>query len=225
MNNILLIWDIDGTLICSEDITKKTIEQTFDGMFGIKNVCENLTLSGKTDTMIYREICDNQGIEEDCYDKLFEKYCKILDENIAIADAIYTTPGIPTLFELLQKEGIINVLGTGNIEKSARMKLSSVGLNNLFKTGGFGDKEDSRDNIIKKAIQNAKDFYKTEIAQENIYVIGDTPRDIGCAKANNVKSIAVATGNYSVEELKEYSPDFCFSDLRNKEDFLEAIGV
>lgn len=131
---------------------------------------------------------------------------------------------LPGVNEILEKtsdrQNIFHILGTGNCERGARLKLSHLELNKYFKIGGFGDEDLQRWQIIKSAINEAEAFYSIDFSSKQTYVIGDTPLDIECGKILGIKSVAVATGGYSYDELKSYEPDYIFQSFEAFEEFL-----
>ena len=75
----------------------------------------------------------------------------------------------------------------------------------------------------EKAIKKAEDYYTIAFEKENVYVIGDTPRDIECGKILKIKSVAVATGGYSYNDLLKYDPDYIFNNFEVFEEFLDIL--
>ncbi|MGE5327940.1 MAG: HAD family hydrolase [Deltaproteobacteria bacterium] len=226
MNNVLLMWDVDGTLIRSEGLGKRAFEYAFEILTGIKNACSGINLGGKVDIGIYKEMCEAFNVKAVEDEEFIKVYTRALEEIVKDKCTMKINPNIVFLLETLEsKKGVYNVLGTGNIEKGARLKLSPVDLNKYFKTGGFGDNETERWRIIKGGIRKSEELFGVKFENENIFVIGDTPRDIECAKKVGVRSIAVATGNFSEAELKESKPDFVFKDLSDTEQVLGSIGI
>lgn len=225
MNKKLFIWDVDGTLIKSQGVGKKALEDAFEIMTGIKDSCKDIRLGGKTDTLILYEMCELFNVDKSIYEEYFETYCRMLKDIVKGDCSIRTVPNIPYILEIIKEKGGFNILGTGNIENGARLKLLPADLNKHFDTGGFGDREPERWKIIKNGIERAESFYSLNFEKEDIYVIGDTPRDIECARTVGVKSIAVATGYYSRDELEKYDADFLFEDLSSTGSVLEAVGL
>ncbi len=112
-------------------------------------------------------------------------------------------------------------LVTGNMEDIAWLKLDKVGLKNYFQFGGFGDDAMERISLVRQAIDEAEKFYG-RLNRENIFVIGDTPRDIVSGQKSGVKTIAVATGDFSLHELQMMQPDFV---LENLEDTTRLMNI
>ena len=142
----------------------------------------------------------------------FNKVVK--DENITVLD------GVPELLEELKRNNVLIGLLTGNLEHIARAKLTRVGLNDYFKLGGFGSDDIDRANLVKIAISRAKEKFNFN---GSVFLVGDAPKDMEAGKQAGVKNIGVATGKYSMEQLKAAGANFTIPNLENKEEFLEIL--
>jgi phosphoglycolate phosphatase len=210
----LLIWDIDGTLLQGKGIGKKAFNKVFYKLHNVKNAFDKIPMAGMVDSVILSTVYDLNNIKERDYANFFNEYCYYLSESISEHKNSIAAPGIKKLMEFLKNyKNVYNILGTGNIELGARIKLTRDNLNRYFRIGIFGDEPFERWQLIKNAVENAKAFFDSSFNNEHIYVIGDTPHDIEAAKTIKVKSIAVATGPFSTTELKEYKPDYLVNDF------------
>lgn len=123
-------------------------------------------------------------------------------------------PGVIDLLNYLTRQQDTQIgLLTGNIEKGARVKLGSLGLNEFFPFGAFGSDHEDRNRLLPIAVQKMRDHTGDETAYENCIVIGDTPRDVQCAKPYGAVTVAVATGRYGLQALQETKADYVFEDL------------
>ena len=109
-------------------------------------------------------------------------------------------------------EALLGLL-TGNIEEVAWIKLGRVELDGPFWVGAFGDQALNRSELPGVAIQNAASVSGHTFEGKDVVIVGDTPNDVLCGRHLNVKTVAVATGEFSREELAEYEPDYLFDDL------------
>ena len=105
----------------------------------------------------------------------------------------------------------------------ARVKLQHYGLSQYFPFGGFGDRYVDRDDVARKALAASKAYTQLDLSPEQMWVIGDTPLDIRCARAIGAKAAAVATGWHSLELLREAEPDLLLEDLRQFDSMLEQL--
>lgn len=224
MKNILLIWDIDGTLIDSKGLGRRAMDEAFLHLFNIKEGFKDVSMAGRLDSQIIKRAFEINEIIDMKFDRFLDTYEEMLKKELKHNTSSRVLPGITEILESASnQENLFHVLGTGNCARGARLKLSHLGLDKYFKIGGFGDEDVQRWEIIKKAINKAENFYKIDFSIKNIYVIGDTPLDIECGKILGIKSVAVATGGYSYKELEECEPDFIFQSFGAFEEFLSIL--
>ncbi len=222
----LFIWDIDGTLIKGCDIGRKSMDMAFFDMYGIKNAFDGIDMAGRVDSNILRDAYELHNICNRDSSTYFNRYAIRLDDEFKKLDFSIEVPGILQLLNILSNiPDFFSVLGTGNTEKAARIKLAYHNMNNYFPTGGFGDKEQERWQVIQESIENSKNFFNTNFTNDNIYVIGDTPRDIECGRKLGVKTVAVATGYFSYSQLKTYSADYLLESFSIPEDFFKNLNL
>ena len=100
-------------------------------------------------------------------------------------------------------------------------KLTHYDLIQYFPDGAFAEDAGDRSAIARRALELAKQI--GAVADEGVFVIGDTPHDIECAKAIDARTIAVATGGYTIEELRAYHPWRVFHELPPAEEFVRLI--
>jgi phosphoglycolate phosphatase-like HAD superfamily hydrolase len=123
-------------------------------------------------------------------------------------------PGLPRLLDALAaRPDVFLGLLTGNVALGAQLKLEAFGLWHYFRCGAYGSDSGDRNTLVPVAQARACALSGRDFLPSQILVIGDTPRDIACARAHGAQVMAVATGSYSVEELQQYAPDYCFADL------------
>lgn len=224
MNN-LLIWDIDGTLIQGRGIGRRAMEKVFLSLYGIENGLSGIEMAGMLDSIIIENAFVLHNLKNKDRSEFFDTYCELLQEETDNLQYEIKAPGILELLEALQnKDGYYHVLGTGNIERGARIKLSKDNLNRFFPTGGFGDEPMERWQVIEKAIHNSQDFFGMEFKPQNIYVIGDTPKDMACGLKLGIKTIGTATGPYSTEQLLECGAQVAFADLTDIKEFTNVFS-
>jgi phosphoglycolate phosphatase len=210
----LILFDIDGTLIDTGGAGSRSLKLALKELFSIENAFQGISMAGKTDTEIIREGLIKHGISMDGnINTVVEAYLKNLRKEI-LNDRKHVKPGV---YKLLKELGILkNVaigLLTGNLEKGARIKLEPFGLNEYFPSGAFGSDHDDRNKLLPIAVKRLENLYQRKIEIDNCIVIGDTPRDVQCAKIYRAKCIGVATGSYSIEQLIEAGADYAVKDL------------
>ena len=120
------------------------------------------------------------------------------------------------LFDNDNYEVFIGLL-TGNIEEGARIKIKHYGIEKYFMFGAFGCDHFDRNKLGPIALERARQNHGLQFDSQETFVIGDTPKDINCAKAFGARSLAVATGSFSCEQLMDYDPDYLLDDLSDWE--------
>jgi len=223
----ILLFDIDGTLINSGGSGKHAMEVAFEEVYGISNGLENVLLSGQTDPKILLEAFQKYGLawQDGQIEKFKKRYFIHLAEDMQRPrPKRRIMPGFPQLLDELKKmpETHIGLL-TGNWIRGAEIKLAHFGLWQYFEFGAFGDDETDRNKLVPHALRRAEEKFNIQPNHDAVYVIGDTPRDIYCARPHGAVAIAVATGEYSVEDLRAEKPDFLFEDLSEVEKVLEIF--
>ncbi|MEN9468910.1 MAG: Phosphoglycolate phosphatase [Verrucomicrobiota bacterium] len=211
----LLLFDIDGTLITSGGAGEWALRDAMKARFGIDEDLGGILLAGATDKKIAVAMLEKHGLAPSAENitVLLDEYLSHLEARMPRHDG-RVLPGMIELLEVLAKrEEAVLALLTGNVVRGAEIKLTHYGVWHHFEFGAFADDHHDRNELGKFARARAHDRHGIEFAPEKIYVIGDTPRDIECGRAIGAKTVAIATGHYSLEELAEHTPDFLFQDF------------
>jgi phosphoglycolate phosphatase-like HAD superfamily hydrolase len=159
--------------------------------------------AGRTDVEIARDISLLSGVSAERFDDGrddFRAACVAAYARLCPDDlSAYVAPGVPGVLDALHaRDGVILGLLTGNLEPVARLKLARAGLGNYFEpgVGGFGSDHEDRTELPAIARARAGGY-----PREQTVIVGDTPRDIACARADGLRCIAVATGPFTAEQL------------------------
>ncbi len=213
MYPLLLLWDIDGTLIVSGGAGEEALRQALLNCFGVLDDFSDVEIAGRTDTAIIADLCrkyKDHGCETA---ELLESYLKYLPE-VLLQEKGRVCPGIRELLAWSHEHPEIhNALLTGNVKKGAYLKLEYYKLDSFFEFGAFGDDSMDRNQLGPVVLERARIQLSKDFRIESTWIIGDTPRDVACARALGCKVLAVATGRYSVAQLQVYQPDAVFPDL------------
>jgi phosphoglycolate phosphatase len=222
---IACLFDIDGTLLSSGGAGKAALEAAFTEVFGVA-LRVQVPYSGRTDRAIARDLLRLHDIE-DCqenYDKLHAGYLSLLPDSLNRHDG-RVLPGILALLQQLQKREHIAIgLLTGNIRAGARVKLGHYGLFEHFAFGAYGDRHFDRDDVAHEALTEVRARLGAQVVPERIWVIGDTPLDIRCARAIGARVVAVATGLHTCDQLREADPDLLVEDFTDPSAFLALLA-
>ncbi len=220
-----IFFDIDGTLIDSGGAGMRSLDLAFEEVFSIPGAFRGINLAGKTDMQILRE-----GLQLHRIDRLngsvpafFEVYITHLRKNISVKRG-HVKRGIREALEALKsdKDCILGLL-TGNIKEGAMVKLRTFGLDSYFTTGAFGDDSEDRNKLLPLAVEKLCKMNSRSVEFKDCVVIGDTPKDIECAKPYGALAVAVATGPYPYGALKDAGADIVFEDLSDTEKFISSI--
>ncbi len=220
----IILWDIDGTLIRSGGAGKHAMEGALRDAFQLADIKDEVPYSGRTDSAISRDLLRVHGIDPtDANRRSLEKaYLARLPESLRSRGGT-VLPGVLEVLRALKLDSNVVVgLLTGNIRAGAQTKLGHFGLWDFFTCGGFGDEQFERDEVARFALREVCTHTARDVDPADIWVIGDTPHDVKCARAIGTKAIAVATGWHPVAELESCKPDLCFADLS---DHRRVLGV
>ena len=229
MNNYLLLFDIDGTLLSTGGCGRIALERAFEKMFGISNAWGDASPDGKTDLLIFNEIalrCIGRKLKMDEWIQLQERYALYFAEESENSIKFRTMPGAFKLLEYLSDLPNIHLaIATGNIEKVSWIKLRKVRLHNYFRCGGFGSDHTDRVGILNDALHAAHNHFRKKFSNEKIFVIGDTCHDVAAAHQLKLKSIGVDTGSTRGNDFVKICPHHRFSDFSDLDAFIRLFEV
>jgi phosphoglycolate phosphatase len=223
----LILFDIDGTLLHSGGAGEKALRLALKDRFGRDDDLNKVEIAGKTDAAIARQIFSLHGIEAtpENLAQFFDGYLHHL-ENLLPQMRGHLLPGILELLEKLrERPDVVLALLTGNLSCGAELKLTHYGVWHFFKFGAFADDHHDRNELGRFACARARENHGIEFPCERIFVLGDTPHDIACGRAFGAKTVAIATGSYTREQLAECEPDFLFDDLSDVDGVIATLGL
>ena len=207
---MLLLFDIDGTLLLKA--TREHVEAVTAAIrevWGVRDLAA-VDAAGRTDRDIVRQVLMRKGVDTrriddgmaSFVDAAADAYGRLVPDDLAS----HVAPGVPAALEALAaRDGTLLTLVTGNLEPIARMKLHAAGLARYFARGQGAFGSDHEDRAALPAIARARAARRnggTPWPRRKTVVIGDTPRDIACARADGVRCVAIATGPYRADELR-----------------------
>jgi phosphoglycolate phosphatase len=207
------LFDIDGTLLRSRDrIHVDSVAASVQRVTGFEITLAGVLLHGSTDTAILREACRQAGIPAAVMEERTEAILEAMRNTVAERRHeldLVRMPGVEEVLRHLARKGAVLGVATGNLEMIGWIKIETAGLREWFRFGGFSDHFPIRAELVAQAAKKAREL----TGGTKICVVGDTPRDIEAARANFLSVIAVATGNYSFDELAEHQPEACATSL------------
>lgn len=225
----LVLFDIDGTLLSSAGIGRTAMRRALGSIFGSPGN-PAYRYDGKTDKQIVRDVMRLEGHSDEYIDSQMEKvmgvYLEGLRENAKSGKFdVRPLEGVVELLDALEpRKDVVLGLLTGNVEPGARTKLIAAGINpDRFRVNAFGSDHEHRPELPAIAQRRASEKLGMDIEGGRMVVIGDTPADIACGRSLGAKAIGVASGHYTVEQLREHDPYAVFPSLANTPQLLESI--
>lgn len=221
----ICLFDIDGTLVRSGGAGKAAMEMALQETFSVELSPTHVSYSGRTDRAIGRDLFRLHGVpfEEDNWKRFIATYLRVLPDCLARSTG-NICPGIVPLLDTLETRSSLAVgLLTGNLREGARVKLGHYGLYQRFAFGGFGDHHWERDHVAHEAREAVHQHLGRTVDPDRIWVIGDTPLDVQCARAIGARAVAVATGFDDARVLEAAEPDLLLDDFSDPGPLLSQL--
>jgi phosphoglycolate phosphatase-like HAD superfamily hydrolase len=226
----LVLFDIDGTLVLTGGAGIRAMNRACATLTDRPDALVGIAVAGRTDRSILADVLARLGHELDAarLADLRERYIASLTEEIHQAGRGVkgVMPGIRDLLDVLRgRDDVFLGLLTGNFEAGARIKLEHFDLWRYFRCGAYGDDAADRNALVPFALSRARQCGLPEVTFEDILVVGDTPHDIACARAVGAIPVAVATGGFTVDDLRSAGADVVFHDLTDTQAFLKLLDL
>lgn len=221
----VILFDMDGTLVEHDQVMPQAINAvlfetgyTFD--------LDLREISGNTDYQNFKNILATFGCPEEKQNELAVELCQRLVHKVIELLPLHelkACPGVPALLEHL-KQMPLGLL-TGNIEGLVAPKLIRAGISpEYFSFGGFGDTCENRTEVAQLALSRARAFLGRPLEPQQVLIVGDTPRDVACARAIGARVLTVATGVFSKEDLAACKPDYLLDDLTDIDAVMQIVN-
>jgi phosphoglycolate phosphatase-like HAD superfamily hydrolase len=215
---MVILFDIDGTLISTGGAGRRAYEAAFAQEFGEDHGLLEFSFSGMTDPLLIRRGLEaaEREVTPAIVDAMVERYLEHLPATLQTVSTYTVYPGVDDIVPALaDRPDLALGLGTGNVEQGARLKLEPAGLNDYFAFGGFGSDAEDRAEILRAGAERGAAQLGCDVATTRVVVIGDTPRDIDAARRIGAQCIAVDTGSTDTDAIREAGPDLFVPDLRD----------
>lgn len=226
LNGILLLWDIDGTLLSAKGAGPQAFDRATLEHFGYEIPILSIDWPGATDYAIAYALLDKAGrtVTRGEAQVLIDRYLSHLPEMLDKTNA-RAIEGTRELLEYFHgNDSVYQALLTGNVSRGSDIKLGYLGVNHYFRFGAFADHSDQRNDLSRHALDLAREHLHPEWSPEQVYVIGDTPKDIECGKHIGAHTIAVATGHHSVAELEAHKPTRVFDSFADPQVLIDYLS-
>lgn len=224
-----MLWDIDGTLVDTAGHGRRAFQDALADVLGRPGDLGEISMSGRTDHSIALELLERNGVEdgERHLPAMFAALNRALESRReAITAEGRVMPGVFEVLEALDARGdVVQSLLTGNIEPNAHVKLGALGLAEKLdmEIGGYGSDSGIRPELVDIARDKARRMRDVDVPARATVLIGDTPLDVQAAHANGAQAVAVATGLFSAEELRETGADAVFEDVSDVAAVVRAV--
>ena len=226
----LILWDVDGTLVRAGDIGAAVFDRAIEDVFGAAPP-ERVRMSGKTDPQIVREYMDLMGVAES--DTLIEAVLRQVEAGLAAAAATgelartgHACDGVAdVLAALAGDDRVLSSLLTGNVFPNALVKVGAFGLDRWLDldVGAYGSDDHDRNRLVPVALRRLEAERGVTLAPADVWIVGDTPRDLACARAVGARCLLVATGRYSRSELAGLGADEVMGDLADTDAVVKLL--
>lgn len=223
---VLLLWDIDGTLIVSHGAGFRAMERALIKRFGVKCDLGKIAWAGRTDSWIVSEVLRQAGLPDTMQNTqaYLESYLEMLPLELSSGPQGQVLPGVAELLEAVHRHpNITQGLLTGNLHRGAELKLTHFKVWHYFEFGAFADDSPHRNDLGPHALRRAREKHAADFVAERTFIIGDTPHDIECGRVIGARTIAVATGHFTVSQLQACQPTAVFADLSDTAAFLRLL--
>ncbi len=215
MHKQLILWDIDGTILRSAGAGMKALNTALQAVFGLSGTFAGIDFAGRTDLWIIRQIFARFGIDDNP-----ENRAAYIEGYISTLPAVLRSSNsgiLPGVHEILKRAAdhpdVVQGLLTGNLRRGAETKLGFHGLYDFFPVGAFADDSELRNELGPHALRRAKQHWGVDFPPARVWIVGDTPHDILCARAFGARVLAVATGASNVADLTRHNPDAVLEHL------------
>ena len=229
----LVLFDLDGTLVTTGGAGCRALAKGAEKLYGKKAVFEHTLISGRTDwsnfALIYGLLHKGKKPSAAEIKKLEQSYMAQLPGEVHAlvrAHKYQVVPGVDKLLkELAKDKEVFLALGTGNIEKAAYIKLEPSGLGKYFTVGGWGTDGYTREEMLKTAVKRAEKKFKTKFTPDQVYVIGDTHRDICAAKNCGYHNAVITSGLGDLKKIQRAAAELEVADFTDLTSWRVWLGL
>jgi phosphoglycolate phosphatase-like HAD superfamily hydrolase len=229
---MLILFDIDATLISTSGVGIRAMTDAGRELYGPGFTADGIEFAGRLDPLIMVDMLriSDVPVSPEALLTFRAAYERHLRRRITEPDTLARAlPGVTQLLDTLsaQTDAVLGLL-TGNFAETGSIKLRRCGIEpDRFPVQVWGDESrtnpPTREDLPGVAFERYASRYRRQIPPERTVVIGDTPHDIRCAKTHGCRSLAVATGSFSVQSLAEHAPDRVVSDLSATDDLVRWL--
>lgn len=214
---VVVLFDVDETLVHTGGPGARSWKAAFEKLYGIPADIGEHSSAGETDPQVARATFKGVLGRDPSVDeltKLYAQYLLHIAEDIFTSEHYHVLPGAEQTLTNLGRAGVMLGLVSGAMEGAARTKLIPANLNRFFIFGAYGSDSPDRAELTKIAIDKATRLHD-QLTPAKVFVVGDTPHDIEATKSAGAVSVGVASGRYSIDELKAAGGDHVLESLED----------
>jgi phosphoglycolate phosphatase-like HAD superfamily hydrolase len=212
---VVVLFDVDETLVHTGGSGARSWTAAFEKLYGIAADIGAHSSAGETDPQVaratFKGVLGRDPSDEEL-DRIYVRYLLSLADDILVSEQYRMLPGVEECLTGLGEAGVLLGLVSGAMEGAARTKLIPANLNRFFIFGAYGSDSADRAELTGIAIGKAVRLH-AGLTPGQVFVVGDTPRDIEAARQEGAVSVGVATGHYSVAELHDAGADHVLGSL------------
>jgi phosphoglycolate phosphatase-like HAD superfamily hydrolase len=225
----VILWDVDGTLVQTGGVGAEAFGTAIETLYGVSAGNHGVSLAGKTDPQIAREILTVLDLHDDVDTRLpgllaeTERLVAAGRDRIRARGRIL--PGVAALLEALRRPDTVQTVLTGNTAANAAVKVGAFELDRWLdlEVGAYGSDDPDRNTLVDVALTRVERRYGP-VDRSRVWVIGDTPLDAACAQAGGVRCLLVATGFAPRAALDVAGADHVVDDLTDAKAILALLS-
>lgn len=221
---MLILFDIDGTLLRTQGLGVRTMENAARSLFGDHLSLEGIEVGGRLDVLIWRDLAVRFGIDPgpENHARFRATYARMLEQAFVEGAVAQALPGVRELVQAVAEAPDLTVgVLTGNYRETGRLKIDRAGLNpDVFVVEAWGDEGATRRDLPPVAMSRYAARNGEAINPNQVVIIGDTPHDVDCARHHGCRSLGVATGRFSVDDLDRCGADRAVASFAEVDDVL-----
>jgi phosphoglycolate phosphatase len=217
VGELLVLWDVDYTLLSAVGLGNRLYRAVFQEMFG-RELAVVAPKAGRTDRAILLETLALAGVDSPgAYvdDFLVALACRAAALDGSVPAEVRVLPGASAAIAALAAAGVRQSVLTGNIRPLAVVKLAVAGLTEHLDldVGAYGDLHEVRSELVPVARRAARAAYGADFAGRSTVLVGDTPLDVAAALATGARAVGVATGSFAAADLAAAGAHTVLPDL------------
>jgi phosphoglycolate phosphatase len=216
---LAVLFDVDGTLLSSGGAGAASWRLAFEDLYGIPADIGKFTDAGMTEPEVgrltFKNVVGHEPTKRELA-RVMSTRLHYVQRTVAESKGFRVLPGVRETLQRLRAEGYLLGITTGGVEAAAHIKLARADLNHYFCFGGYGSDSSDRTELTRKAIERAGVLLGEPLDPREALVVGDTPLDIEAAHGAGAVAVAVATGHFTTEELRDAGADYVLESLEER---------